>query len=467
MTPDGIQPGIQKGLMRGDETIIDTVTGESSIPSGANPNIVGTAKDTVPVGEPGSFDGGGIFDRSSILGSRRDLSNPYGLTFQQQAWGPAKIREMLKTDSAIKKLQAAATEQQFNQEKENNRMHKTRDNNTKKVVDRQIKMLFGNRMQSIQNDLQKNAQADAKIEQYLMTLADKQDVQYGDTADENGQILANCGKSPRYAWGKSIVGPALGLAATLPYLIRESNWVSRNQPTKQYEFVSNPNASAAIDTLSKLRYDNSADMLDTIRAERRGLYGINQAGNLSTGQRRALANDFMNQSFARRAAIRQQAQELNNRYAAAAAQASLQEGQNYAQRLQQARHNQNEAYARAVGAQQQLWAANNKNWYTGLMSNIRDWDTAIYRNRLLNMYDADIRAKAAPRVIGNSGIEVIEKPADTIIPSHNYNLFNPITGTVRRQPILSPESNQIADPATDFYPSVPSSLVFLPRRASL
>lgn len=62
--------------------------------------------------------------------------------------------------------------------------------------------------------------------------------------------------------------------------------------------------------------------------------------------------------------------------------------------MQQARHNQNEAYARALGAQQQLWAANNKNWYTGIMSNIRDWDTQRWRNRLLNMYDADITSKS-------------------------------------------------------------------------
>lgn len=395
MTPDGIQPGEQRGLMRGDETIVDTATGQSSIPSGANPNVVGTSKDAIPVGEPGAFGNGGVFDRSSILGGKRDLTNPYGLTFQQQAWGPAKYRELLKLNRASLQLQAADTENQFDQEQQNNRMHKTRDNNTKKVIDRQLKTLFKNRMQSIQDKIQRNEEADTQIGQYLTNLADKQDMQYGGTADENGQILAKCGKNPKYALGKGFgFGPALGLAATLPYLIRESNWVSRNQPTKQYEFVDNPNATAAVDTLSKLRYDNSADMIDALRAERRGLYGIKQAGNLSTGQRRALANDLINSSFARRAALRQQAQQINNQYIADAAQTALKAGESYASRLQQARHNQNEAYARALGAQQQLWAANNKNWYTGLMSNIRDWDTQTWRNRLLNMYDADIASKS-------------------------------------------------------------------------
>ena len=413
MTPDGMQPGQQIGLMRGDETIVDTATGQSSIPSGANPNVVGTNRDVIPVGEPGRFTRGGTFDRSSILGNKVDMET--GRTFLEEAWGPAKLREQLKFSTRLNQAKAMAVQQQAQSAQEENKNHKHRNAATKNFVYKQIQTMAGNALNKLNAKIAQNQQVDAQIGNYMLDLAARQDEQYGGTADENGQIAASCGKNPRYTRGKIWQGrgltPAAGLAVTLPYLIRESNFAANNQPVRQYSFVSNPNANSAVDALSKLRYDNSADYLDLLRTERRGLYGIKQAGNLSTGQRRALANNLVTSLFDKRAALRQQAQQLNNQYAAAAAQASMQAGQDYASRLQQARQKSNEDFARALGAKQQLWAANNKNWYTGLMGNIRDWDTQMWRNRLLDMYDADIASKSNVNVPKK---EVPEKETPTV-----------------------------------------------------
>lgn len=410
-TPSGQTYGAIQGLAQPAEGEVDMLTGETHYNGSPDPNVKDSKKDIVPVG---SANGDGeYFDMFVGIPGKQfaDAARPY-----------FKANEMIKMSS-----------QDIDKELQANADHKHRDEATKKYIQNRLEK----KQQMLQQQYQQNSQ-------YIQDLVRQQ------SAMTTGKRYS-CGKTPRFEEGlvpaltgydrslfqpvpldnpyqyQPIVPPTeikpitikypetknsgleydqvrnnvglpawAGIAQALPYLIRTSNNAYGFQPHAENPYVANPYAGQAIRMLGELGYDNSQDKRALTSAVRQQLYNINRAGNLSAGQKAALANNLQIKAAASRAALNQEMYNKNAAYKQATAQALLSSGEAQATRAQQALAAQQEAYRKAVGAKQHLIAQADKNWYTVGRQAIQDYSTQDMYSRMLDLYNLRMYPKGYP-----------------------------------------------------------------------
>lgn len=184
---------------------------------------------------------------------------------------------------------------------------------------------------------------------------------------------------------------------------RQYNYYKESVPQAANSYVPNTNANQAMGILSQMRFDPYQQAQQVRDAYRQGLYSINQQGGLSAGQRTKMMLAHGNNYMMNMAKLYGEANDINNKYKQAYAQALMEAGDRDATRQQTALAQQQQAYREAVA--RRLLGMENANQgrlniLGALGKNIfqqQQFDsTQDYNNRLINLYDrqADIQDKA-------------------------------------------------------------------------
>lgn len=184
---------------------------------------------------------------------------------------------------------------------------------------------------------------------------------------------------------------------------KQYNYYKESVPQAANSYVPNTNANQAMGILSQMRFDPYQQVQQVRDAYRQGLYNINQQGGLSAGQRTKMMLAHGNNYMMNMAKLYGEANDINNKYKQAYAQALIEAGDRDATRQQTALAQQQQAYREAV-ARRLLGMENANqgrlNMLGALGKNIfqqQQFDsTQDYNNRLINLYDrqADIQEKA-------------------------------------------------------------------------
>ena len=351
-TPDGQQYAPVNSLVGKGESIIDYTEGKASYIDKGTKRV-----DNQPsVAQDG--------DRIVIAGNDKDWSN--GVSFADQVAPFTKRLERL------------------------NKTAKSVQNN--KYSSEQTKQL----------NLQQIDKSKADILQEMKRITDRQEYQHRIT-----NIIPNA----RYAHGKidwSKVGSAakgaLDMAGELsPYIIgmsypsKQYNMYKNMTPHADNSYIANPNAERALNILAGMRFDPTSQINSIKDAYRQGLYNINQSGGLTQGQRMAM-QVAQNTGYAKNLAdVYSQANDINNKYRAAYAQAALSEGQNAASRQQQALATQQENYRQAVARRllgmesAQKGKLNILNTIAKHIYDTRQSNRALdYNNKMLDLYNRQL-----------------------------------------------------------------------------
>lgn len=170
-TPSGPAYGEIQGLASPDEGQIDMVTGETSYNGSKNMNVIDRRADVIPVGITGYANGGAFDNNVGIPGHMTDIN---GLSFADNA------RPLFKQNEQLKDVSAA-----IDMKLDENENHKTRDKATKQFIEKRLNQ----KKEQVQQKYQQNAQGIA-------------DIVNRQTAMTSGAYF-NCGKAPRYEFGKS------------------------------------------------------------------------------------------------------------------------------------------------------------------------------------------------------------------------------------------------------------------------
>lgn len=183
---------------------------------------------------------------------------------------------------------------------------------------------------------------------------------------------------------------------------RQYNYYKESVPQAANSYVPNTNANQAMGILSQMRFDPYQQVQQVRDAYRQGLYNINQQGGLSAGQRTKMMLAHGNNYMMNMAKLYGEANDINNKYKQAYAQALMEAGDRDATRQQTALAQQQQAYREAV-ARRLLGMENANqgrlNMLGALGKNIFQQQqyesTQDYNNRLINLYDrqADIQDK--------------------------------------------------------------------------
>ena len=168
-------------------------------------------------------------------------------------------------------------------------------------------------------------------------------------------------------------------------------------PHADNSYIANPNAERALNILAGMRFDPTSQINSIKDAYRQGLYNINQSGGLTQGQKMAM-QVAQNTGYAKNLAdVYSQANDINNRYRSAYAQAALSEGQNAASRQQQALATQQENYRQAVARRllgmenAQKGKLNILNTFAKHMYDTRQSNRAMdYNNKILDLYNRQL-----------------------------------------------------------------------------
>lgn len=418
-TPSGPTYGAMQGLASPDEGEIDMSTGETNYNGSVNPMIRDSKADVVPVGTADNDEQ--YFDNYiGIPGHKKDID---GIAFADKARPFFKANEMIKIAS-----------QDIDEELQKNENHKTRDDATKKYMEKRLKQ----KQQEYQQQYQQNSQyiQDLVMGQSEQTTGrryscgktprfwggkPKDDTNYfinprqsksdsystppyvlsvpeSDTTDEaNGtktpwytRLLGNRGDTPQLglpAWA--------GLAQGLPYALQTQIAANRQQPYAANSYVSNADQRAALDILGRLGYDNTQDKIALLNTARQNRYNILNTGGLSQGQKAMLIQNGLNQLALGRAALNQDAYNKNAAYKQAYASEMAKYGEASAARAQQALAAQQEAFRQAVGAKQKLQEQARKNWYTIGRQALEDYNTRANAEAMHNLYDRQVAAQEA------------------------------------------------------------------------
>lgn len=184
---------------------------------------------------------------------------------------------------------------------------------------------------------------------------------------------------------------------------KQYNYYKESVPQAANSYVPNTNANQAMGILSQMRFDPYQQAQQVRDAYRQGLYNINQQGGLSAGQRTKMMLAHGNNYMMNMAKLYGEANDINNEYKQAYAQALMEAGDRDATRQQTALAQQQQAYREAV-ARRLLGMENANqgrlNMLGALGKNIfqqQQFDsTQDYNNRLINLYDrqANIQDKA-------------------------------------------------------------------------
>lgn len=351
-TPDGQQYAPVNSLVGKGESIIDYTEGKASYIDKGTKRV-----DNQPsVAQDG--------DRIVIAGNDKDWSN--GVSFADQIAPFTKRLERL------------------------NKTAKSIQNN--KYSNEQTKQL----------NLQQIDKSKADILQEMKRITDRQEYQHR---------ITNTIPNARYAHGKidwskvgSVAKGALGMAGELsPYIIgisypsKQYNMYKNMTPHADNSYIANPNAERALNVLAGMRFDPTSQINSVKDAYRQGLYNINQSGGLTQGQKMAM-QVAQNTGYAKNLAdVYNQANDINNKYRTAYAQAALSEGQNAASRQQQALATQQENYRQAV-ARRLLGMENAQKGKLNIFNTIakhiydtRQSNRALdYNNKMLDLYNRQL-----------------------------------------------------------------------------
>ena len=207
------------------------------------------------------------------------------------------------------------------------------------------------------------------------------------------------GTMPQYDGGKFNLNWLQPLIYAGAYGIpnKQYNYYKESVPQAANSYIPNTNANQAIGILSQMRFDPYQQVQQVRDAYRQGLYNINQQGGLSAGQRTKMILAHGNNYMANMAKLYGEANEINNKYKQAYAQALMEAGEKDAIRRQTALSQQQQAYREAV-ARRLLGMENANqgrlNLISALGKNIfqqQQFDrTQDYNNRLINLYDRQI-----------------------------------------------------------------------------
>ena len=258
-----------------------------------------------------------------------------------------------------------------------------------------------------------------------------------------GGWLKTAGKNVGNWLGKNgrMFEPLIGLGARLPYAIAESNAANSEVPYAQNSYVPNSTADSALNILSGLRYDPSAQLAEINRVAGQNRYNINNAGSLSAGQRVALSSQANNQLFSQRGQILADAYNRNAAYKQAYANALMQHGQSEAAKAQQALATQQEQYRQAVGAKQRLQEQARKNWYTIAGQTLQDWSTNSYQNKMLDLWNKQVENDRIA-LEGNKSTTIsspVQYTKDGVLYTAQDGTTNPVSIYLMR-PELIPDS---------------------------
>lgn len=351
-TPDGQQYAPVNSLVGKGESIIDYTEGKASYVDKGTKRV-----DNQPsVAQDG--------DRIVIAGNDKDWSN--GVSFADQIAPFTKRLERL------------------------NKTAKSVQNN--KYSSEQTKQL----------NLQQIDKSKADTLQEMKRITDRQEYQHR---------ITNAVPNARYAHGKidwnkigSVAKDALNMAGEYsPYIIgmsypsKQYNMYKNMTPHADNSYIANPNAERALNILAGMRFDPTSQINSIKDAYRQGLYNINQSGGLTQGQKMAM-QVAQNTGYAKNLAdVYSQANDINNKYRAAYAQAALSEGQNAASRQQQALATQQENYRQAVARRllgmenAQKGKLNILNTFAKHMYDARQSNRAMdYNNKILDLYNRQL-----------------------------------------------------------------------------
>lgn len=351
-TPDGQQYAPVNSLVGKGESIIDYTEGKASYVDKGTKRV-----DNQPsVAQDG--------DRIVIAGNDKDWSN--GVSFADQIAPFTKRLERL------------------------NKTAKSVQNN--KYSNEQTKQL----------NLQQIDKSKADILQEMKRITDRQEYQHR---------ITNAVPNARYAHGKidwnkigSVAKDALNMVGEYsPYIIgmsypsKQYNMYKNMTPHADNSYIANPNAERALNILAGMRFDPTSQINSIKDAYRQGLYNINQSGGLTQGQKMAM-QVAQNTGYAKNLAdVYSQANDINNKYRTAYAQAALSEGQNAAYRQQQALATQQENYRQAVARRllgmenAQKGKLNILNTFAKHMYDTRQSNRAMdYNNKILDLYNRQL-----------------------------------------------------------------------------
>lgn len=256
--------------------------------------------------------------------------------------------------------------------------------------------------QTKQLNLQQIDKSKADILQEMKRITDRQEYQHR---------ITNAVPNARYAHGKidwnkigSVATDALNMAGEYsPYIIgmsypsKQYNMYKNMTPHADNSYIANPNAERALNILAGMRFDPTSQINSIKDAYRQGLYNINQSGGLTQGQKMAM-QVAQNTGYAKNLAdVYSQANDINNKYRTAYAQAALSEGQNAAYRQQQALATQQENYRQAVARRllgmenAQKGKLNILNTFAKHMYDARQSNRAMdYNNKILDLYNRQL-----------------------------------------------------------------------------
>lgn len=351
-TPDGQQYAPVNSLVGKGESIIDYTEGKASYVDKGTKRV-----DNQPsVAQDG--------DRIVIAGNDKDWSN--GVSFADQIAPFTKRLERL------------------------NKTAKSVQNN--KYSSEQTKQL----------NLQQIDKSKADILQEMKRITDRQEYQHR---------ITNAVPNARYAHGKidwnkigSVAKDALNMVGEYsPYIIgmsypsKQYNMYKNMTPHADNSYIANPNAERALNILAGMRFDPTSQINSIKDAYRQGLYNINQSGGLTQGQKMAM-QVAQNTGYAKNLAdVYSQANDINNKYRTAYAQAALSEGQNAAYRQQQALATQQENYRQVVARRllgmenAQKGKLNILNTFAKHMYDARQSNRAMdYNNKILDLYNRQL-----------------------------------------------------------------------------
>lgn len=358
-TPDGQQYAPVNSLVGKGESIIDYTEGKASYIDKGTKRV-----DNQPsVAQDG--------DRIVIAGNDKDWSN--GVSFADQVAPFTKRLERL------------------------NKTAKSIQNN--KYSDEQTKQL----------NLQQIDKSKADILQEMKRITDRQEYQHRIT---NTIPNARYPQRVQQYWDGKIDWSKVGSVAKgaldtigeySPYIIgmsypsKQYNMYKNMTPHADNSYIANPNAERALNVLAGMRFDPTSQINSIKDAYRQGLYNINQSGGLTQGQKMAM-QVAQNTGYAKNLAdVYSQANDINNKYRAAYAQAALSEGQNAASRQQQALATQQENYRQAVARRllgmenAQKGKLNILNTFAKHMYDARQSNRAMdYNNKILDLYNRQL-----------------------------------------------------------------------------
>lgn len=205
------------------------------------------------------------------------------------------------------------------------------------------------------------------------------------------------GYMPQYDGGKFNLNWLQPLIYAGAYMIpnNQYKYYKNSTPEAANSYVRNQNADRALGILGSMRFDPYQQVEQVRNAYRQGAYNIANAGGLSQGQRMKMMAAHNNNYMYNMAKLYGDANDVNNKYRQAYAQALLQEGGQDAARQQQALAQQQQAYREAV-ARRLLGMENANQGRLNLLGTLgknlfqqQQYNaTQDYNNRILDLYDA-------------------------------------------------------------------------------